>query len=209
MATSLYGFNRDDAATLKRIAKANAIPKGIGASGGMPSALLAGGSAVGAWVMQATTTITAASYSTNITPGSGTAKIMVRGATYVAAHQPASADVTETVYSMLPHGIPSGYHVLAMRCTDGDLWVVSWLDPPKAWARFTLGSALTTSASSVSGTLQTQYGLGKTNGTTSVTLYNLLSHTAGAYVFEGDNGDAGLAFLDSGSDWRIVQMECP
>jgi len=79
----------------------------------------------------------------------------------------------------------------------------------KQHCRFTLGGALATTDASQSATIQTQYGPGVDHPSTSITVRNLLTHTAGTYVFEGDSGDAGIAMYDSGTTWNIIQMECP
>lgn len=80
----------------------------------------------------------------------------------------------------------------------------------KPLCRFTLSAALATSESSKSATMSAQYGKGRSHPSTSITVYNLLSHTAGTYVFEGDSGDAGYAYYDTAEKkWYIIQMECP
>ena len=79
----------------------------------------------------------------------------------------------------------------------------------KQHCRFTLGAALATTDATKSATIQTQYGPGADHASTSITVRNLLTHTAGTYVFEGDSGDAGLALYDTGTTWNIIQMECP
>jgi hypothetical protein len=79
----------------------------------------------------------------------------------------------------------------------------------KSLVRFTLDNALTTSEASESATITDQYGLGNDNDETAITVHNLLTHTAGVYVFEGDASDAGLALWDSAQNYRIIMMECP
>jgi hypothetical protein len=205
----LYGFVRDDAKVLKAIAQANRIGRSIGASGGFPSQIGAGGPAAGAWVMQATSSITAAAYSPYLTPGSGTAKIM-RLDTNLIAHQDNEQDVTVTVYSMLPHAILDDGLLMVIRTLDGVLWVTQWLDFPQVFCRFKTTASFTTSSASVAGTIQAMYGMGRAHGTTTGrTFYNLADNTDSAYIFEGGSGDAGFAVWDSGSNWRIIQMECP
>ncbi len=82
---------------------------------------------------------------------------------------------------------------------------------PKRLVRFTLASALATSDASKSATVTNQYGDGQahTTGAAAITVYNLETQSSGTYVFEGDSGDAGLAYHDSGTNFRILQMECP
>lgn len=81
----------------------------------------------------------------------------------------------------------------------------------KKLVRFTLSGTLTTSNASQSATITNQYGTGTNNTTAAggITVHNLLTHSAGVYVFSGDSGDAGLAYHDSGANYRILQMECP
>lgn len=76
--------------------------------------------------------------------------------------------------------------------------------------RFTLNSNLGTSNASIAATITHQYGYGREHASTSVSVYNLLTHTAGTYAFAGDSGDAGYAYYDPGTQhWIIIQMECP
>jgi hypothetical protein len=79
----------------------------------------------------------------------------------------------------------------------------------KRLCRFTLDAALAVSDASVEATIASQYGDGVAHASNDITVYNLLTHTAGTYVFEADSGDAGLAYYDSGTSWRILNMECP
>jgi hypothetical protein len=81
----------------------------------------------------------------------------------------------------------------------------------KPLVRFTLSAALATSDASKTATITNQYGFGCDGSTSAaaITVHNLLTSTASTYVFEGDSGDAGLAMWDSGTNYRIIQMECP
>lgn len=204
----LYGFNQQDAAILSQIARSHPLSPSSGAI--LTGAALPGGG-VGAWVLETTGTITAASYSTNITPGSGTAKLKRMGSTYLEDHQTdGSAVVSRTIKSLWPFAVPSGFLLLGVRTLDGTLWASEWLDRPHLFCRFTAGAAFTTSSGSVSGTITNYYGFGKNHASSSATFANLLSHAASTYVFEGDSGDAGYAYYSgSGTTWQIVQMECP
>lgn len=78
----------------------------------------------------------------------------------------------------------------------------------KPLVRFTLDSALATSDASKAATITDQYGQG-VDGATSITVHNLLTSTASTYVFEGASGAAGLAFWDSGTNYRVLNMQCP
>jgi len=81
----------------------------------------------------------------------------------------------------------------------------------KKLVRFTFAQALTTSDASKTATITNQYGPGidGPTGAGAITVYNLLTHTGGVYEFAGDIGDAGLAYHDSGNNYRIIIPECP
>lgn len=92
----------------------------------------------------------------------------------------------------------------------GRQWQLDDVSPFKQFCRFTTTAAFTTSSSSVAGTIQTQWGPGADHPSTAATFKNLLSNTAGTYVFEGASGAAGWAvYSGSGTDWYIWQMQCP
>lgn len=78
----------------------------------------------------------------------------------------------------------------------------------KPMVRFTLDSALATTDATKAATITSQYGPGISNPSSSITVYNLLE-SGGSYKYYGDSGDAGLAHWDSGSNYIIVDMECP
>lgn len=206
MRKLLYGFNSDDAGTLREIAQRTRLS----APGrDRPGLWTPPGNVVGAWIGQATTSITGAAYAANITPGSGTVKLMQRGATYLEAHLPDGTNPTTlTAYSLLPHAVLQNGIVSLLRTLDASIWITAWLDMPQLFCRFTANADFTTSSETVTGTIQSQFGPGRGHTTTSRTFYNL-EDNAGGYVFEGDSGDAGFAVWDSGSNWRIIQMECP
>lgn len=81
----------------------------------------------------------------------------------------------------------------------------------KPYVDFTLSAALTTSQASKTATVQTQYGAGTAHptGAAAITVHNLREHTAATYVFEGDSGDYGRAAWYSGTDFLILNLECP
>lgn len=78
----------------------------------------------------------------------------------------------------------------------------------KPLVRFTLGGTLATSEASKAATITHQYGRGIDNST-SITVHNLLTSTASTYAFSGASGAAGLAYHDYGTNYRIIQLECP
>jgi hypothetical protein len=80
----------------------------------------------------------------------------------------------------------------------------------RLFCRFTLGAALATTDASKSATITNQYGYGRAHTSTSITVYNALTHAAGVYEYVGDSGDAGKAFFDPvEGKWHIFDMECP
>lgn len=123
------------------------------------------------------------------------------------------ADMGILVHTLDGEDPTAGDRAWVMWCADTSHWeeVASYATSGyKQMCRFTLDSTLTTATQSVAATIQSQYGRGTDHSSTSITVYNLLTHTAGTYVFEGGSGDAGLAFYDEDNDkWYIVQMECP
>lgn len=196
----VYGFGEADAIILKGIAQSHGLkPKG-GSS--MEAFAIRGGMA--SWMMEATTTITAASGST---AGSGTAKLLYKPSTTLNAYQPNSVDITATVYNLEAVAISSGERFLVVRTSDGVLWVMNRFGNQRL-VRFTLSAALTTSDATKSATITNQYGPGVAATTTTITVHNLAT-SGGAYVFSGASGAAGLALWDSGTNYRIIQMECP
>lgn len=86
-----------------------------------------------------------------------------------------------------------------------------WIMPVatfKPEVRFTLDAVLATSDASKSATITDQYGPGTANPTLAITVHNLLTDTAGSYLFSGPSAAAGLAFHDSGQNYRIHQLQC-
>lgn len=206
---TIYGFDEQTADILKGIAQSHSLsPYGKpGSRAGAPRAF--GGGAVGAWQMEATTTITAASGSTI---GSGTAKLLHVSSGSLSSYSAGGSPVTTTVKNAHEIALASGSRFLGVRTLDGVLWVASWsVVEYKPLVRFTLSAALTTSDASKSATITNQYGPGTDNTTSSggITVHNMLTSTGGVYLFEGDSSDAGLAMWDSGTNYRIIQMECP
>jgi hypothetical protein len=105
-----------------------------------------------------------------------------------------------------------GSKVWAIWMADSQAWEV--VGPPEAdlkkrLVRFTLNEALTTSDQFKAATITHQYGPGIDHTETTITVFNMLTHSPGTYLFEGDSGDAGLAMWDSDSNFIIIQMECP
>lgn len=138
---------------------------------------------------------------------------------HVAASDLLSISGTDT---LLDVSLYDPLDVFDMLATDDAIYVLEQLDVngtrrfvplgnerKKRLCRFTLDAALATSDASKAATITHQFGEGIDHASTSITVYNLLTHTAGTYVFEGDSSDAGYAYYDSGTSWRIIQMECP
>lgn len=79
----------------------------------------------------------------------------------------------------------------------------------KPVCRFTLDAPLTTINASQSATITHQLGPGRDHLSTSITVQNFLTHTAGSYQYHGASGNAGKAFYDpSDETWHIFDMEC-
>ena len=80
----------------------------------------------------------------------------------------------------------------------------------KPVCRFTLSAALATSDATKAATITQQYGYGRDHASTSITLQNFLTKTAGVYEYHGASGAAGKAFYDpKEKKWHIFDMECP
>jgi hypothetical protein len=80
----------------------------------------------------------------------------------------------------------------------------------KQTVRFTLDDDLFTYSPSEYATITAQYGPGKDNPDTAITVKNMQTgDPAGTYLFEGDEDAAGLAVWDTGQSYVIIQMECP
>ena len=86
---------------------------------------------------------------------------------------------------------------------------------PIVRVRFDATMTTTTDAAACSITAQStsltdtgQYGPGLLN-VVGITCHNMLTHTAGTYLFEANIGDAGLAVHDWGDEYYLLQVECP
>jgi len=83
-------------------------------------------------------------------------------------------------------------------------------DGRKLFCRFTLDSALTTAQATKSATITNQYGYGIDHASTSITVQNFLTATAGVYEYHGASGAAGKAFYDRvEKKWHIFDLQCP
>jgi hypothetical protein len=115
-----------------------------------------------------------------------------------------------------PTTLEEGIQLTCMRMPESSSswWSDQWIPlnslsvGTKQLVRFTLDVALTTADASQPATITDQYGPGTDNSNTAITAHNLLTHTAGTYMFEGNAGDAGLAMRDADQDYRIIQIEC-
>ena len=95
---------------------------------------------------------------------------------------------------------------------DGRLLVdfASGSQQKRPFCLFQADTAFDTTDSSVSGTIETQYGEGVDHASLSATFLNHKTHTAGTYLFVGDEDDYGTAlYSGEGTEWHIVQFECP
>ena len=83
-------------------------------------------------------------------------------------------------------------------------------DGRKIFCRFTLNAALATSDASKAATITNQYGYGINHASTSITVQNFLTATAGVYEYHGASGAAGKAFYDPVTKtWHIFDLQCP
>jgi hypothetical protein len=152
----------------------------------------------------------------DLTPGSLALPIYRRNRTtgvLTKLTHPNSNDKEETVYNASEQDSCTTTFIPVQRDKFGDWW---WLlgsaGEMKPLVRFTLGADLTTSDESKTATITDQFGPGMDNST-SITVYNHkvtpALGTAPEYMFSGDSGDAGLAIWDSGTNYRIIQIQCP
>jgi len=81
---------------------------------------------------------------------------------------------------------------------------------PAGFARFSLVADLSTAQASQANCLvDSSWGVTIPGIPPKITVYNLPTHTTGAYVFSGANGNKGLATYDPPANkWWIVQLEC-
>ena len=77
----------------------------------------------------------------------------------------------------------------------------------KPLCRFTLDSALTTSAEHVQATITHQYGEGMAHSyDDTIVVLNTETASDGVYTFSGAEGDAGLAFWNTSHQWVILYL---
>lgn len=98
---------------------------------------MSAGNAVGCWILQATTEISAASGQcatpnslTGITPGSGTARICHRDRItgLLVPYRPNGISVQSTVYSLKKRKIANGGYFIGTRDLNGTIWVEEYFD---------------------------------------------------------------------------------
>jgi hypothetical protein len=117
----------------------------------------------------------------------------------------------ETVYNLATVARTTDEYTVAVRDYQSGKWMaVAGSGGHKKLCRFTLDAALATdSGASAAALLTAQYGDGTAHSTGAITVYNMLTAATSTYLFSGSSGAAGLAYWDSGTNWRIIQMECP
>jgi hypothetical protein len=143
-------------------------------------------------------------------PGSGTLnvyKFTSTGGTSVTTRD-------ETVHNLSTVARTTSEYTVAVRDYQSGRWMAvagsGAATGNKRLCRFVLDAALSTSAASAAAKIVVQYGDGTAHSTTgTITVGNLLTSGTSVFLFEGTSGAAGLAYWDSGTEWRIVQMECP
>ena len=120
----------------------------------------------------------------------------------------------ETVHNLSTVARTTSEYTVAVRDYESGRWMAvagsGAATGNKRLCRFVLDAALSTSAASAAAKIVVQYGDGTAHSTTgTITVGNLLTSGTSVFLFEGTSGAAGLAYWDSGTEWRIVQMECP
>lgn len=117
----------------------------------------------------------------------------------------------ETVFNLSTVARTTGEFVSAVRDDASGQWLMtsggSGDGHKKRLCRFVLDATLTTSEETGSALLTSQYGEGTAHSTGAITVYNLLTSVAECYLFAGSSGYAGYAYYDSGTNWRILQLE--
>lgn len=144
------------------------------------------------------------------TPGSGT--LNVYDFTSTGGTTVTTRDVT--VYNLSSIARSTSEYTVAVRdYKSGNFMAVAGsgaTSSSKKLCRFLLDAAMTTSDASGTGKITNQYGDGTAHSTSgTITVGNMLTAATSAYLFSGSSGAAGLAYWDSGTNWRILQMECP
>jgi hypothetical protein len=118
----------------------------------------------------------------------------------------------ETVYNLSTVSRTTDEYTTCVRDYESGKWIAvggSGGIGYKKLCRFTLDAAMATSNPTGSGLLTAQYGDGTAHSTGAISLDNLLTKTASTYLFSGTSGAAGLGYYTTGTNWRIIQMECP
>lgn len=78
----------------------------------------------------------------------------------------------------------------------------------KPYIDFSLDEALATSDADADATIEVQYGPGRANDDTSITVLNL-NNGSGVYLFEGATETWGRAVHHEGQEYLILNMHCP
>jgi len=149
-------------------------------------------------------------------PASGTLNVYKFTSTGATTDQAGTVDTTrdETVYNLSTVARTTDEFTVAVRDYESGKWMAvagsGGSGGYKQLCRFTLDAALAAdSGASAAALLTAQYGDGTAHSTGAITVYNMLTSATSTYLFSGTSGKAGMAFYDSGTNWRIIQMECP
>ena len=79
----------------------------------------------------------------------------------------------------------------------------------KQFCIFEASETFTVTESTIDGLIILDFGPGTAHSSSGATFYNVETHTAGVYIFEGDEGDRGVAaYTGTDDDWYIIQFEC-
>lgn len=140
-------------------------------------------------------------------PGSGTLNVYKLSSTGGTT----DSGRDETVYNLDTVSRTTDEYTVCVRDYESGKWLTAGSGSGagyKKLCRFVLDAALTIGSTSAAALLTNQYGDGTAHSTGAITAHNLLVSATTTYLFAGSSGNAGLAFHDSGTNWRIIQMEC-
>lgn len=161
----LVGFSPEHGEILKQIAISRSLSS-AGRPAGRNSTVPARIRGVGAWVMKATTSITACDWTaTDPDLGTGTAKLLHKDSSdnLDDYHHDGTNDVTVTTWNLLPEALSSGDIFLGLRVNENVVYVVKPLSIPRHFLGITSGTISARSGTTVgTGTVQPKYMSGST-----------------------------------------------
>jgi hypothetical protein len=139
-------------------------------------------------------------------PGSGTLNV------YKFTSTGGTTDTTrdETVYNLSSVARTTSEYTVAVRdYQSGKFMAVagSGGTGSKKVCSFTLDASLTTTTEYAAAKITAQIGDGTAHSTTgTINVYNTLDGYTTGYIFDGSSGVNGLAYYDTGTNWKILQL---